>query len=476
VGAVAGDGRAPVSLERAVDAEDTIEVWTSRGRFAQTVGPLELSGRPAPSAPGGARPLVRFEEPVSPGDRVFRVRNAALSAAASRSFAHDSGFSPVELDFEVTVITAEPLRVRVCDSAGRCGEATGPLVEPARTKTITAEEVAEHVGRLGNTPFVARTWHIDLAHGAGASYSALHRVRAEALADYERCVFAEWSRAPRHPVPSRLAASVRRRGPGAAPRLVASVPTLESAERCLAAGADEVHLPAWALADVPPVGVVPLLPRVAHDRELEREFERLRAGRVVAGTLGALERATRLGLAAEAHWSLNAANAYTVAELDDLGAGLVWLSPELTGEQIEGIAGLAASGVGVGVLGRQELMVTEHCILMAEGSCDQRCGSCARRSAPRYLKDRKGYRFPVMTDPTGRSHLYNAVPLDLLHVVGDLARAGVAAVRADLETETAEQAERAVMRARRALDEGLIGARVEREAGSTTGHYFRGVS
>ena len=69
-----------------MESEDTLEFWTSRGRFAQKAGEMRVEGRPAVSAPAGARVTIPVSEPVHPGDRVFRVANAALLAAARRTF------------------------------------------------------------------------------------------------------------------------------------------------------------------------------------------------------------------------------------------------------------------------------------------------------------------------------------------------------------------------------------------------------
>ncbi len=45
-----------ISLDAPLDSRDTIEFWTSAGRFAQPAGPLEYSGTEHPSAPPGRRP------------------------------------------------------------------------------------------------------------------------------------------------------------------------------------------------------------------------------------------------------------------------------------------------------------------------------------------------------------------------------------------------------------------------------------
>lgn len=472
------DGQAVIALDVPLDSEDTIEVWTSRGRFAQTVGGLVIDGKKVRTAPAKTKVTVVVEKPVGQGDRVFRVRNAALSAAAKRTFASGSHGGEIGLTISVHMVIGEPLSITVSDSSGRTGSATGPIVEAARTRPVGADDVAEHVGRLGGTAFHAQTWEIELSPDAGIGFSVLHHIRRDAIAAYEAVVLESWAgRQTFEPSLPYLARPYRHSAP--APRLVAAVSSVSAARACIQAGCESAYVPAWALGDQPlSAGVIPYLPRVAHDREAARYLEATaQAPLVLAGTLGLIDEARTAGRDVEAHWSLNAANAFAVAELADVGASFVWLSPELSSRQVQSIATEAVVPVGVAISGRQELMVTEHCVLMAEGLCKQGCEACTRRSHPRYLRDRKGYELPVVTDPMGRSHLYNAVPLDLTSALPELLATGVSALRLDLETVPGSIAASWVARVREAMRDTLAGRPpVTPEKGTvTSGHFFRGV-
>jgi putative protease len=474
----AEEGRSTVALESELDEGDTIEFWTSAGRFAQVVGRLEIAGEHYVTAPASALATIVTEQRVADGDRVFRVRNATLASAASRTFEPGADEGSVGLDFEVTLLVGEPLRATVRDSRGRTGTATGPVIEPARTKCVTAEEIAEHIGRLGGTQYRIGRFDLELSPGAGVGFSVLHRARRDAIADYEASRLEEWSARERgHPTfgPSRHRAPRRPRI-----EIVAETWDVEVAVACLEAGADAVHVPTYALRHAHvPQGVVPLISRVLHDREIGAALAFAEeGGHVVAGNLGALDEAARRGAQVEAHWSLNALNVATVEELARLGAIRVWLSPELTGRQLAQIAGATGVETGTAVYGRQEVMVTEHCVLMAEGECDRRCATCARRIATRSLRDRKRYLFPIRTDPTGRSHVFNSVPLDLADALAEVVATGVSSVRLDLHTVRAADASRATARVRKALDSISSGTdrTVTRDEQATSGHFFRGVS
>jgi putative protease len=472
--------RVVVSLDIELEPADTIEFWTSAGRFAQPAGRILHDGAETASAPAGALVEIEAEQPVAVGDRVFRVRNAALSAAAARTYADVGGGKAVPLDFHVRVVLGEPLEVIVSDNAGYEGAARSDAVEAARTKPVAAEEVAEHVGRLGGTPYTVRGWSLELSPGAGIGFSALHRVRREAIERYESAVLSRWAgRRVRNPgLPNLPRVAKHSASP---PELVARVADLESARACLAAGATRAIVPVSALgaaADVPS-GVTALLPRIAHDREVDGllrladPFER-----VVTGNLGLLVRAAKVGAIVEGDWSLNVLNPQAAAQVAELGASFIWLSPELSGRQIADLARQSPLPVGVAVFGRQEMMVTEHCVLMAEGPCEQKCGACERRLEPHLLRDRKGYEFPVVTDASSRSHVFNAVPLDLRAVLPELVSAGVSAVRLDLELDTAESAARHTKAFRELLQRagtGVAAVPRDKDSATTSGHYFRGV-
>jgi len=472
-------GFVTISLDAPLDAADTIEFWTSAGRFAQEAGTLTFDGEAHASAPRGVSTTILAQQAVGVGDRVFRVRNAALTSAAKRSYT-DSG-PTVPLRFSVRVLQGRPVMVAVADETGRSGEAQGPVVETARTKALSTEEIAEHVGRLGGTPYLAESWDIELSAGVGIGFSALHRVRREALARYESVVLAPWSdRTPVHPK-----APLGQHPPKGAQGVAELVVATESrgvARAALLAGADAIHIPAHQYRDEDrsEPAMVPVLPRILHDREFDDAFGIVRpCARVVTGNLGALSQAAASGAVVEGHWSLNAVNAHTVTQLAELGASRVWLSPELAGRQVAAIAKSSPCPVGTAVYGRQEVMVTEHCVLMAQGPCDRACVSCGRRAVPHALKDRKGYEFPVITDPSGRSHVYNSVPLDLTSSIAELLEAGVTAFRIDLAVETADEATAIVHMVRKALAVAMAGKQLPpamRAGKSTSGHYFRGLT
>ncbi|MCL2024258.1 MAG: U32 family peptidase [Coriobacteriia bacterium] len=286
----------------------------------------------------------------------------------------------------------------------------------------------------------------------------------------------------REPITYEPPPRVKRKLKGGAPsvEIVAVCATCGAAKAALNAQATEAHVDAHELLDAEPYpGVVPVLPRVCHDDEFEEMLGvAYRFGAAVCATLGQLRVCRERDIPAQAHWSLNATNHLTCDVFARLDATRVWLSPELSGKQIAAIARRTATAVplGMAISGMQEAMVTEHCVLMARGSCAQRCATCKRRTEHTALRDRLGYCFPVRTDPRGRSHLYNSVPLDLIEALPEIVQSGVSAVRLDLETARNSFVPTEVTRIRSALIEAYTsGEMPEARKNTTRGHFYRGV-
>lgn len=178
---------------------------------------------------------------------------------------------------------------------------------------------------------------------------------------------------------------------------------------------------AWQLMDADPRGELDLSDAVVVLDEVCRtgDADRIRslmqrAGRVVCRNLGQVAMARELGVAFDVAAPVFCANRVTLTWLRGLGAGWVYLSAELLGNDVERVAELAACP---GVLGpvdadRPELMVCEHCLLTAEGACARdatgqvRCRDCSRRQRARFLVERDGTRLPVVIDACGRTRIF----------------------------------------------------------------------
>ncbi len=476
----ARDGWVELEPETELHQGDVIEFWTNRGHFVHTISELEKTRK-------GMR--VQVQRAVGKGDRVFRVRNA------DAAYTDDERLPKVAVNAYVRLRIGQPALVSFTTMDGYSVSVEGAPLEPARTKALTEQDVRDHVDRMGATNFVIASMDVELDEGAGMGFSALHKLRSEAAAELEAEILRPYHGRKlerTQPLPHLQRAQ---RGKCLVAAWATNPACARAAKR---AGADLIYVPmlnfsrgeaviAGQLNSTAeqagyPKQAIPVLPVV--DRMIDEErrgghdmWKKVKAEKpVLCENLGQLERALEMGAEAEVGPHIPVTNLADLHLMAEKGVSRIWLSPELSQIQIEELGQASAVPLGITIMGSQELMVTEHCLLMSQGPCNQECATCPRRKSPHYLKDRKGYEMPVITDCTGRSHVYNAVSLDIARSMPDLVSAGITSVMVDTTMMNVEETTKAIKRAVRARDLSQRGDnRVGKSEGTTSGHLFRGV-
>ncbi len=496
---------------------DALEIWTNRGHFVVEVSSLRFDKA------GNA--LVEVNRGVAKGDRVFRVRNAQAA------FIDDDKEPRIPLYGKARLTIGKPLSLVVstapleersglvertglleraalaeCSSLpGRAAltehasvtvEVEGEVVEAARTKAVSADEVYEHIDRMGTTPFAFAKLDVEVDEGVGIGFSVLHKIRAKAAQQLQEAMLAPYHERILQRVPARVMAPRIRKGSCKVAVWVTNPACARAAKK---AGADFIYVPvtnyrrgeaviAGQLSPTAeqagyPKQCIPILPTVSHmfderDRNGFDIWKRVTKDKpVLVENIGQLLHAAEVGALPEVGPHLPVTNQLDVQLMHDFGAQRIWLSPELSLVQIEELGEISPVPLGLTIMGKQEMMITEHCLLMSQGPCNQDCKHCARRKSPHYLKDRKGYEMPIITDCTGRSHLYNAVSLDVAHAVPELIRSGISALMVDATLMNVAEVGKNVARAIRARDIALKGGnKVSKAEDTTSGHLFRGVS
>lgn len=515
------DNAAFLASDHVLAEGDVLEFWTRKGNGTLTLGPVRTDKKGRYHLPlEGKTRMVRA------GDRVFRVRSAEASfegdareprvPIVGTAVLHIGAPLSIEFRLATEAEIREMLPDKFDDASrtslavgrrlasafpegGPVGSAEGLEVEAARTRAVSFDDVAAHIDRLGNTPYQLVNLTIDMDDNVGIGFSQLHHVRAEALDCLQLLILAGTIErplprvVPREPVPAAHPSGCR---------IAVTVTNPACARAAKRAGAHLIYVPALnyrrgeaviagqlnAAAEQAgyPKGCIPIMPVVDHEavgfsREAAVAYDVWKYAAegkpLMAESLASLQRASEEGSLITVGPHVPVTNELSLRVASDFGAERVWLSPELTLRQIEDLAHEAPVEIGVQLIGATELMVTEHCMLMSQGPCDEQCAVCPRRKSPHYLKDRKGFEFPVVTDCFGRSHLYNSVELDVASSMPELMAAGVSAFMVDATLMNAEETAHAVGRAIRALHVAQNdGNAIAKMPNTTSGHLYRGVS
>lgn len=529
------DGNAAnIAKEIDIKAGDLLEFWTRRGNVTYKVPQNFECGHKAIHLPLDA--LGDEAHSIRVSDRVFRVRSV------DAEFSDDGREPRVGVRGRVSLHIGEPLEVEFAlddarvenrisnrgaieyEAASIAAKAIGNVVEKARSKVVTREDVQTHIDRLGQTPFAITDLDIHLDEGVGIPFSELHHCRASALENLQEEILKAFvsnanereqefgdSQDSESVVLDVVSKADHARSRSKESLHIYSAVLATNPECARAAkrvGADLIYVPALnykrgqatlqgRLIDEAgqagfPKSSILVMPVVDPDFEDKQasfdvwEYVSL-ASTVVADSLGALQHARELGVIPEAGHHIPITNLASVDVARAFRVSRIWLSPELNLAQIKDLISQARSlfsrrqnaaedeiSFAIKVQGREELMITEHCELMSQGACSQGCESCSRRKRAHCLKDRKGYGFPVMTDAFGRSHIFNGIEQDVVSALSGLIDAGVSTFLVDSTFMDAEQTAQATGRLLRAIEDVRAGA-MPKLPNTTSGHLFRGI-
>ena len=379
----------------------------------------------------------------------------ALFDAARATYEKDSArTAPVR--FTCVIVPGAPCFLTAEDDDGHAVTVEGPVPEAARSRAITAEEVADRLKKTGGTPY--RVTHVEAAVEDGLSLpaSAVNALRRDVLAALSE---------------ARTAVPVRREEAvpalpdidcsAAVPQFTVSVARADQLSPALLAEAPaRVCVPLEELAAMPALPAADtewcaILPRVWRDRsepELKAMLARakeLGVTSVLIGNLGHLPLVRGMGFTLHGDYGMNVFNGHALNYLRRKGLASACLSFELRFAQMRDLPKiLPAEAI---VYGRLPLMITEHCFVRNAGLCKaDRSRAIPDRApcrAPHALHDRTGAAFPLLPAYGHRTEIQNSRPLWLADR-NDWKRLGLTYARLRFTTETAEECA-AILRAYR---------------------------
>ncbi len=358
----------------------------------------------------------------------------------------------------------------VTDPQERSFTAQGSRPEPARSRELTAQDLAARLAKTGGTPYRCVNVRAEVAPGLMLSAAAINAMRRDALNGLTVLRARRENRRTIRPAKTQVV-----RGRRIPPGLTVQVTSLEQiTRRMLQMRPTRLYVPMHlviqeqerfkALTDQ--VRVTAVLPRIVHDAELTDLgiqlllLPRLGIQEVLVGNLGLLAAVRELGLDARGDFGLNLFNSHAMHTARDLELRSATLSFEMSLPQIRDIS--KPLDTEMLVYGRMPLMVTENCIIK------NKTGGCTCRQGTVKLVDRTGAEFPVIRDGNAcRSVLLNGKKLYMLDRLSELQQLGLWATRLYFTTESPQEVDRILdaYRNQRPFDPGAC----------TRGLYFRGV-
>ncbi|NLW18036.1 MAG: hypothetical protein GX033_10455, partial [Firmicutes bacterium] len=346
------------------------------------------------------------------------------------------------LSFHARLESGQPLTL-IATAAGQTVQVTGQrLPEPARIVAVDENLLARQLGKLGGSGFTLDQLTSHIEPGLALPVSEVNSCRREAVARLSERLWGQPRPLPAEITlpqrPTRWSVSEREEGQNAGWAVI--VPNLELLKVALnhASQLSRIYfgtsyhshsdpeailrdyVEASKLAGRDGVPVFLRLPRILLPREWGA-WQAALAANPVSGLLvpnwSGVELAHSLDVPFVLDTSLNAYNSWFPASVPKASGYL--LSVELNRAETRDLLAARDQPAHLLVHGRQLLMVHEQCLIGANRQCPGK-GQCP--SAPKLLRDRKGYYFPLLGDATCRSYLYNSQLFSLIDQLPSLRR------------------------------------------------------
>ena len=384
--------------------------------------------------------------------------------AQARQLYENGEHKRISITLQADLRTDRPFTLTAGDGI-RTVTVTGAVPEAARTRELTAQDVAERLQKTGGTVFRCETVDVTIDEGLMLSAAAINSARRDdldALAQ-ARTAVPRRRTLPTPELPPCETAAVP------TPQLTCSIARAEQLTAALAEQAAVIYVPIELLPEIGryhgKAALCAVLPRVWRDGD-EAGFRKIlettpSLSAVTVGNAGHMAIVEGLPLAKRGDFGLNVFNSRAVAFWQGQGLDSVTLSFELRHQQVREIRKyLPCEAI---VYGRLPLMITENCMIGNAGGCRGDKRLC---QGDNYLTDRTGARFPLLGQYGCRCEVENSRVLFLADKP-EWRQAGLAYARLRFTTETPAQCD-AVLRQ-------YLGESGDVPADFTRGLFYRGV-
>ena len=465
---------------------DGLEVWTQEEPHVGT--------NVSKHSKAGEVITITMEGDINKNDVVYRTFGKALNDELKKSYERDTRKMPISGMLRVK--EGEPISLQLWDNGGSSVFVSGAVVEPAGSSPMLPMKLREVVNKMGATPFVLENLETDIDQYIFVSVSEVNRVRREACEALEAAIIKKSKRKAKSDA---VYAKAEKRPFQLRKKLTALVMNLGQLDAVLnAKGIVRVYYECSSdleknldkiltKCQKAGVGLYFALPRVAREWNAEKEqpmIDKLIDSEIhgfVVRSAGQFDQVKGSGKKIVVDYNLNAMNRQTVEYWKEQGADNVCLSVEANLQEINQMGDRDCEMVVYGYL---PLMKTQQCPIgnYAGGKDGHKYCSERNNEDLYFLRDRKGVKFPLMTDcERCVCTILNGKPLFTLKFYDEILESTTGYVRLDFTKEGPGRTEK-IARAY-----GEMTADVERispatrnllgemsEKGNTKGHFFRG--
>jgi len=479
--------RVTIRTREALVPGDGIEIWTAKEPHVGT--------NISKASKAGEVISLAIEGEIQKNDVVYRTYGKALNDALRKTWEKDSRKKSIWGLLKAK--KGQPLALQLWDMSGSNIYVTGDMVESAANQPTSLEKLKQQIEKMGATSFVLEALEIDGDDDIYVSVGALNQLRRMAVEALEEAIL---KKSKRQEVQKGIKEEKEKSSYILQKKLHALVTEFSQLEAIVgtkglkviyfeASAEMERMLPqALKLCNSFDVSLYAALPKISRQWRKDIEdamVERLKKMEIdgfLVRSVGQFGLVKDSGKKITVDYTLNVMNEEGVAFWKQQGADSVCLSVEANLKEINAMGDKDCEMVVYGYL---PLMKTQQCPIGNFTGEKEGHFYCSEKNNTElyFLKDRKGLKFPLMTDcERCVCTVLNSKPLFTLKFYDEILESVTGSVRLEFTKEGIGRAARITKAyAEMTQDPNKISSETRslleemREKGNTKGHFFRGV-
>jgi len=433
-----------MKLEREISVGDDLQIRRSNKTIGGRVEHVFIGGAKEKFGAPGEEVRIPFKYNAYPGEVIYKTFDKVLASEIHQWLDKERLKKPVHMVIRLT--EGQPVSLEVTDNRDNKVSVMGErLVEKALKIALTEERIVEQLSKIGDTPYHLESYEIHLADDVTVPVKELNLMRREALmelSDLREVFYAERKEQTTKVKLNDLVMSLEELDIDELKyplELRCSVATLEQLEAVIASGIKTIYYKdiktvesAYDRCKESEIAFSFHGNKILHDRDLQSVLAWLEthedAG-LVTGHIGGVQQVSKRRVAGD--YSLNVMNIETAKFYKEQGLESIYLSPELTSEELKVFQGSHAKKE-VLLFGRQGVMTMNYCPVKA---CDQ-CKSMSDCQISHYgLVDEKKVFFPLFATDCRHVQVLNGPYVNLVDEISRLEHMGISLFRLEFYNE-----------------------------------------
>ncbi|MBV1817731.1 DUF3656 domain-containing protein, partial [Bacteroidales bacterium MSK.15.36] len=379
------------------------------------------------------------------GDKLYKTSDVKLLKENSVYFEEPYG---KKIKIKINIVFKKEMPITIYTNIGdELISVEGEIVEKAIKRPLSIEKIKENVDKTGDTPFIFENINFEVYEEGFLPVSKINEARREFLSKLEEFLLKKYRRNVSKEEINLDKGNKKYECNEELPKCIATVKTKEQLKAVIQNDIKNICINPFirdnqldiSCLNKEEINIYLKIPNIIKKEYnyiyeyISNNLDNIKG--IITANLGIIKDfKDKISIIGD--YKLNMFNSYSLEFFKDI-ISMGCLSTELNKMEIKDVLKKSSIPVQLLLYGRIELMVSEYCPIGSSFSHKNKLKECNNvcQKDNFSLIDRKGEKFPIVTDKFCRSHILNTVPLNLIQYIKELEEMGIHSFRMEFTDE-----------------------------------------